>query len=94
MVSSGVLETQSNVYDGTFSQKSSIADTLCGSKYAYSIIFIIALHLPSPVLFYIQKQPPEVFYNKGVPKNFTKFTGKHLWQSLFLIELQVARRLR
>ena len=25
-----------------------------------------------------QKQPPEVFYKKGAPKNFTKFTGKHL----------------
>ena len=30
-----------------------------------------------------QKQPPEVFYKKSVPKNFTKFTGKHLCQSLF-----------
>ena len=29
------------------------------------------------------KQPPEVFYKKGVLKNFTKFTGKHLFQSLF-----------
>ena len=25
-----------------------------------------------------QKQPPEVFYRKGVLKNFAKFTGKHL----------------
>ena len=32
----------------------------------------------------IQKQPPEVFYKKGVLKNFTKFTGKHLCQSLFV----------
>ena len=31
----------------------------------------------------IQKQPPEVFYKKGVLRNFTKFTGKHLCQSLF-----------
>ena len=29
------------------------------------------------------KQPPEVFYKKGVLKNFTKLTGKHLRQSLF-----------
>ena len=35
-----------------------------------------------------QKQPPEVFYKKGVLKNFSKFTGKHLRQSLFLIKLQ------
>ena len=27
--------------------------------------------------------PPEVFYKKGVLKNFAKFTGKHLCQSLF-----------
>ena len=30
-----------------------------------------------------QKQSPEVFYKKGVLRNFTKFTGKHLCQSLF-----------
>ena len=30
-----------------------------------------------------QKQPPEVFYEKGVLRNFTKFTGKHLCQRLF-----------
>ena len=32
----------------------------------------------------IQKQSQEVFYiKKGVYKNFTKFTGKYLCQSLF-----------
>ena len=31
---------------------------------------------------------PEVFCKKGVPRNFTKFTGKHLCQSLFLKTLQ------
>ena len=30
-----------------------------------------------------QKQPPDVFYKKSVLENFTKFTGKHLCQSLF-----------
>ena len=29
------------------------------------------------------KQPPEVLCKKGVLTNFTKFTGKHLCQSLF-----------
>ena len=29
------------------------------------------------------KQRPEVFYEKDVLRNFTKFTGKHLCQSLF-----------
>ena len=31
---------------------------------------------------YWQKQPPEVFYQKGVLTNFSKFTGKHLCQNL------------
>ena len=30
-----------------------------------------------------QKQPPEVFCKKGSSKNFAKFTGEHLYQSLF-----------
>ena len=30
-----------------------------------------------------QKQPPEVFYKKGVLRNFTKFIRKHLCLSLF-----------
>ena len=36
----------------------------------------------------LQKQPPDVFYKKGVFKNFTKFTGKYLYQSFFLLKLQ------
>ena len=31
---------------------------------------------------------PEVFCKKGILRNFAKFTGKHLCQSLFLIKLQ------
>ena len=31
----------------------------------------------------MQKQPPEVFYKKGVLRKFAKFTGKRLCQSLF-----------
>ena len=31
-----------------------------------------------------QKKPPEVFYKKGVLRNFTEFTGKYLCRSLFL----------
>ena len=30
-----------------------------------------------------QKQPPKVFYEKGVLRHFAKLTGKHLCQSLF-----------
>ena len=34
------------------------------------------------------KLPQEVFYEKGVPKNFALFTVKHLCWSLFLIKLK------
>ena len=38
----------------------------------------------------VQKQPPEVFCKKGVLRNFAKFIGKQLRQSLFfLIGLQL-----
>ena len=30
---------------------------------------------------------PEVFYKKGVLRNFAKFTGKHLCQSIFFNEV-------
>ena len=36
----------------------------------------------------LQKQPPEVFYQKAIPKNITIFTGNHVCWSLFLIKLQ------
>ena len=31
----------------------------------------------------MQKQPPQVFYKKGVFKNFAKFTAKQLCRSFF-----------
>ena len=31
---------------------------------------------------HVQKQFPEVFCKKGVLRNFTKFTGKHLRQNV------------
>ena len=34
-------------------------------------------------LSYMQKQAPDVICEKGVLRNFAKFTGKHLCQSLF-----------
>ena len=36
----------------------------------------------------IEKQPPEVFYQKTFLKNFAIVTGKHLCWSLCLIKLQ------
>ena len=40
-------------------------------------------------LLYFQKQPPEVFYKKGVLKNFVNLTEKHLCQSLFFNKVAV-----
>ena len=31
----------------------------------------------------VQRQPPEVLRKKSVLRNFAKFTGKRMWQSLF-----------
>ena len=39
--------------------------------------------------FPIQKQPLEMFCKKGVLKNFAKFIGKPLWQSLFFNKVAV-----
>ena len=39
--------------------------------------------LSENITIQFQKQLPEVFHKKGVLKNFAKFTGKHLCQSLF-----------
>ena len=35
----------------------------------------------------IKRQPPEVFYEKGVFKNFAKFTGKHLCQKILFYKV-------
>ena len=36
---------------------------------------------------YYRSSRPEVFFKKGVLRNFTKFTGKHLCQSLFFSQV-------
>ena len=48
-------------------------------KYCYTFLFLKKLSRSSL---------PEVFCEKGALRNFPKFTGKQLCQSLFLIELQ------
>ena len=44
---------------------------------------ILESFFPCKTFFKSQKQPPELFYKKVILKSFTKFTGKHLSQSLF-----------
>ena len=41
-----------------------------------------------------KKQPTEVFYKKAALKSFSKFTGKYLCSSLFLIKLDAFRYAR
>ena len=43
----------------------------------FSLIQVINL------LIFLKSRRPEVFCKKGVLRNFAKFTGKHLYQSLF-----------
>ena len=38
----------------------------------------------------MQKQPSEGFFNKGVMRNFAKFTRKHLCRNLFFDKLNFA----
>ena len=61
------------------------------------IVDVISARLDVPRIFLqncnnIQKiyknSGPEVFCEKAVLRNFAKFTGKHLYQSLFLTKLQ------
>ena len=50
----------------------------------FFILYLCLIQLKSCNCIKIEKQPPEVFCKKGVSKNFTKFTGKQLCESLFL----------
>ena len=41
------------------------------------------------MLFYKEKQPPEMFCKKGVLRNFVNFKGKDLCQSLHFNKVEV-----
>ena len=53
-----------------------------GGEFSCSLIyFLVFWYMCSCYVFYyspLQKQPPEVYYKKGVLKNFAKFRRKHL----------------
>ena len=52
--------------------------------YKWKLIHLYLIHWQFYASWkYSQKQPLEVSHKKGVLRNFTKFTGKHLCQSLF-----------
>ena len=43
-----------------------------------SVISSMQMACDAMCVQYVQKQPPEVFFKKGVLKYFANFTGKHL----------------
>ena len=51
--------------------------------WSYVQKFYITLQLHNCKSISFRSSHPEVFCEKGVLRNFTKFTGKHLCQSLF-----------
>ena len=53
-----------------------------GETVSIPLLCLIQLNLVKWIKF--EKQPPEVFCEKGVSKDFAKFSRKHLCQSLFL----------
>ena len=55
-------------------------------SYVFIFCYIFWIFLDTDTICAVdiqQKQPPELFYVKSVLRNFTKFTGKHLCQSVF-----------
>ena len=61
------------------------------SKLCSKLCFLSSMSYTAKVSCTWQKQPLEVFFKKGVPKNFANFTGKHLCWRFFLIKLKVWR---
>ena len=81
-----MFRAQTNIGDGAFCEYSKLF-----SHSRFILNYRNSLHLQCLTGFWIRlwifrcikrKQPPEVFYEKGALKNFAKFTGKFLCQSL------------
>ena len=54
------------------------------SSFQQYIVFLsVRLYTKSCFILCLQKQLSEVFYKKGVLRNFVKLIGKHLCQSIF-----------
>ena len=53
------------------------------SDYYFCVfIVLVTICINAKWINLFQKQSPDIFCKKGVLRNFTKFTGKHLYQSL------------
>lgn len=84
------METFSVFHNTFFIEQPCPAALECGFLEKFSEISFFGKTIVSlkwqtfPICWTVQKQPPEVFYNKDVLKNFAKVTRKHLLRSLFL----------
>ena len=58
------------------------------------IFFTVKVNKSLTIFEIARSSRPEVFYRKGVLRNFTKFAGKHLCQSLFFNKVNFAKFLR
>ena len=71
--------------------RTSAKDCFCTAHTHHSLLLIrFALYSApssSSSLLLLRGSRPEVFYKKGVLRNFAKFTGKHLCQGLFFNEV-------
>ena len=57
---------------------------MCSESSMFAVELLVNSAVVCIVALSFQKHSPEVFYKKNVLRNFTKFTGKHLCQSLFI----------
>ena len=55
-------------------------------------VFLTSIMSIINILFYFRSSRPEVLCKKGVLRNLTKFTGKHLCQGLTLFKKSLLRR--
>ena len=77
------------IYIYTFTYQKTLLHTSNTSSKVFRVFivrikFLSMNYLSSPETLKFQKQPPNLFYKKGILKNFAKLTGKHLYQSLQL----------
>ena len=76
-------------------QESCCKDLKFLRKYPWNYSLSIAIKVSTKgCISYCRSSGPEVFCKKGVLRNFTKFTGKHLCQSLFFNKVVGADRTR
>ena len=53
--------------------------------------FYIKFSIIADSIWLVRSSRPEVFYKKGILRNFAKFTGKHLCQRLFFNKVSGAK---